>query len=170
MKQICMKMALIFVALLTALLPLSTLAEGWVPSEHTETIINMDRTTDENDRVIYEMILDVIAQNPEIDETEIITDVAENYAVTPEQLRSYMDWVAASGIDVLAPVPEISSTAEDSVSGEVTASGDDAELVWVPTKGGKKYHTESSCSGMDEPIQMTRAEAEKLGFGNCKKC
>lgn len=43
-------------------------------------------------------------------------------------------------------------------------------LVWIPTNGGSKYHSKSSCSGMDGPIQVTISEAEKQGFTPCGKC
>ena len=43
-------------------------------------------------------------------------------------------------------------------------------LVWIPTKGGTKYHTHSGCSNMDEPRQVTEEEAEALGFTPCKRC
>lgn len=44
------------------------------------------------------------------------------------------------------------------------------ELVWIPTKGGTKYHKESTCSSMQEPKQVTKMEAEKQGFTPCKRC
>ena len=43
-------------------------------------------------------------------------------------------------------------------------------LVWVPTKGGKKYHSYSGCSGMEGPMQVTVEHAEALGFTPCKRC
>ena len=43
-------------------------------------------------------------------------------------------------------------------------------LVWIPTRGGKKYHRRSSCSNMKGPIQVTVSEAESMGFTPCKKC
>lgn len=42
--------------------------------------------------------------------------------------------------------------------------------VWIPTKGGKKYHSHASCSGMEGPIQVTEKEALKRGFGPCGRC
>ena len=43
-------------------------------------------------------------------------------------------------------------------------------LVWIPTNGGKKYHTYAGCSNMIDPEQVTKSEAEALGFTPCKKC
>lgn len=43
-------------------------------------------------------------------------------------------------------------------------------MVWIPTKGGKKYHTYAGCSNMDDPEYVTKEEAEELGFTPCKRC
>jgi hypothetical protein len=43
-------------------------------------------------------------------------------------------------------------------------------LVWIPTKGGQKYHTYAGCSNMDGPEQVTKSYAETLGFTPCKRC
>lgn len=42
--------------------------------------------------------------------------------------------------------------------------------VWIPTKGGTKYHTRANCSNMIDPEQVTKAEAELKGFTPCKRC
>ena len=43
-------------------------------------------------------------------------------------------------------------------------------LVWVPTNGGKKYHTKSTCSKMIDPIQVTIETATANGYGPCGRC
>ena len=43
-------------------------------------------------------------------------------------------------------------------------------MVWIPTNGGKKYHSNSGCSNMIDPIQVTKSEAEGQGFTPCKRC
>lgn len=43
-------------------------------------------------------------------------------------------------------------------------------LVWVPTKGGKKYHTNAGCSNMEGPMQVTVEHATALGYTPCKRC
>lgn len=45
-----------------------------------------------------------------------------------------------------------------------------SDMVWIPTKGGKKYHSNSSCSNMDNPEEVTLDEAKAKGFTACKKC
>ena len=51
---------------------------------------------------------------------------------------------------------------------EPGSSSDD--MVWIPTKGGKKYHAKESCSKMIDPDKVTKSEAEDLGFDPCKRC
>ena len=43
-------------------------------------------------------------------------------------------------------------------------------LVWVPTNGGRKYHARETCSGMEDPVQVTVSEAQRLGFEPCGRC
>lgn len=45
-----------------------------------------------------------------------------------------------------------------------------ANLVWVPTNGGTKYHSKASCSGMNEPIQVSLDTAIANGYTACKRC
>lgn len=42
--------------------------------------------------------------------------------------------------------------------------------VWIPTNGGSKYHSRSSCSGMKNPQQVTLAQAKASGYTACSKC
>lgn len=43
-------------------------------------------------------------------------------------------------------------------------------LVWVPTNGGTKYHRNSNCSKMKDPIQVSVETAEANGYTPCKRC
>lgn len=43
------------------------------------------------------------------------------------------------------------------------------EKVWIPSSGSK-YHRKSTCSGMDSPREVSRAEAEQMGYEPCKRC
>ena len=44
-----------------------------------------------------------------------------------------------------------------------------ADMVWIP-KTGKKYHSNSNCSNMKNPSQVTKEQAIKKGYGPCSKC
>ncbi len=43
-------------------------------------------------------------------------------------------------------------------------------LVWIPTRGGVKYHKKETCSGMKDPLLETKSEAIRQGFTPCQKC
>lgn len=43
------------------------------------------------------------------------------------------------------------------------------EMVWV-SNTGSKYHSKSSCSGMDNPSQVPLSQAQSMGLQPCKKC
>lgn len=65
------------------------------------------------------------------------------------------------------------SGSSSSNSGGVTVpeqeeTGDN--LVWVPTNGGTKYHSNSGCSSMKEPIQVTVETAVANGYTPCGRC
>lgn len=45
-----------------------------------------------------------------------------------------------------------------------------ANLVWVPTNGGKKYHSKPTCSSMEDPMQVTVETAETNGYTPCGRC
>lgn len=42
--------------------------------------------------------------------------------------------------------------------------------VWIPQNGGSKYHSRSSCSGMDNPTQVAVSDAINAGYSKCGKC
>ena len=70
------------------------------------------------------------------------------------------------------PQPSSSSGSGSGGSSVTVPSHEDTvgNLVWVPTKGGKKYHSYSTCSGMEEPMQVTVEHATALGYTPCKRC
>lgn len=66
----------------------------------------------------------------------------------------------------VAPAPATSNSAVAAVATPV----DSNVMVWIPTKGGKKYHSNSFCSNMNGPRQVTERDASAQGFTPCKKC
>lgn len=50
------------------------------------------------------------------------------------------------------------------------ATEPEEEMVWIPTKGGSKYHRWSGCSNMDNPAEVTISQAKARGFTPCKRC
>lgn len=72
---------------------------------------------------------------------------------------------------------ETGSTAEHTYkSGKCASCGisdpsySDGPMVWIPTKGGTKYHSRSDCSNMTDPDYVTLSQAVALGFTACKRC
>lgn len=66
---------------------------------------------------------------------------------------------AAPASDAPSPAPSPSSPPER--SGGAT--------VWV-SQTGSKYHADPGCSGMKNPSQLSRSEAESQGYTPCKRC
>ena len=56
------------------------------------------------------------------------------------------------------------------VSQKGGSGGSSGKMVWIPTNGGGKYHSKSTCSKMIDPILVTEEEAIERGFDACKKC
>lgn len=54
-------------------------------------------------------------------------------------------------------------------SQENQASEPQEQTVWIP-QSGSKYHSNPSCSGMNNPREVTLSEAQSMGYGPCKKC
>ncbi len=63
-----------------------------------------------------------------------------------------------------------SSGKSSGTSLSVPAEDDIINGVWIPTKGGKKYHSKPSCSNMNDPEYVSLDTAEAMGFTACKKC
>lgn len=82
------------------------------------------------------------------------------------------------------PAPSVAPTVSPTVSpsgstnnssgtpGVTVPKQEDTEgnLVWVPVNGGKKYHSNASCSGMENPIRVTLEHAQANGYTACKRC
>ena len=62
------------------------------------------------------------------------------------------------------------SNGKCSFCGQADPSNSGGGMVWIPTKGGKKYHSHSGCSNMNGPEYVTKSEAISRGFDACKKC
>lgn len=62
------------------------------------------------------------------------------------------------------------STAAPSTTSATTEAKQNTATVWIPQHGGKRYHRNSSCSGMKGPKEVTVDEAESKGFTPCGRC
>lgn len=125
--------------------PTQSPAEFWV-----EQIEQRDREIDARDIELFEKILADLAQYEGMGEKEAAALVAPNYGTTGEEVTAFMDWVEKT---------------EEEKGEEI-----EGEMVWVPTNGGRKHHKSETCSGMDNPILVSKEEALKMDFDACKKC
>lgn len=62
------------------------------------------------------------------------------------------------------------STSAGSNQQTTTQKADGEARVWIPTNGGKKYHSRSGCSNMKNPQEVTISEAKSRGFTPCGRC
>lgn len=61
------------------------------------------------------------------------------------------------------------SEAEAQKQSEAQSQEPQEEMVWV-SNTGSKYHSRSSCSGMNNPSQVPLSQALAMGLEPCKKC
>lgn len=108
---------------------------------------------------------------------ETYPDVAKAIGTDETSLYNhYVQYGKAEGRKAVADTAKTTvdtTKATKSSSQTVTVSANsetDGQLVWIPTKGGKKYHSTSSCSNMDNPSHVTIETAIAKGFTPCKKC
>lgn len=87
-----------------------------------------------------------------LDEKTVDTQVAA--AAVGETIAG--STAASSGGGTSVTVPDVAQTGDD--------------MVWIPTKGGKKYHRNATCSRMEDPMHVTREQAISLGFEPCGRC
>jgi len=50
-----------------------------------------------------------------------------------------------------------------------TDNSKNTQMVWI-TDNGSKYHSKSGCSNMDNPYQITKEDAQNMGYEPCKRC
>ena len=80
----------------------------------------------------------------------------------------------ASQSDPIVTSPSVTEPVTPPVTQEPSSESPVAdvedETVWVARSGGNKYHINPECSGMKNPISMTKTEAINLGKEPCDNC
>ena len=97
------------------------------------------------------------------------------YNIQPGIVINYATGESSVSPDAEPLTSESTSQTEVLTSENVTSTTEEStpaaqDQVWIPTNGGKKYHSKSSCSGMKNPVQVSKQEAEEKGYSPCKKC
>ena len=109
--------------------------------------------------------LQIILESPEQSNSEpsnALQDVSnDNTSNTNEEQSEETSPPENSTPNVTSPEEETKQPDQPSTS---------QEMVWIPTNGGKKYHSRADCSNMKNPRQVTKEKAIEMGFSPCKKC
>ena len=114
----------------------------------------------ENIRIDYNNMIGDTLYSKFYDESSAVFPVEETKTQTTSSSSSTGGW------HWLDDTSDQSSSTGNS-SGSSTRS---EKTVWIPTNGGHKYHSKSSCSKMIDPIQVTISEAIAMGFEPCGRC
>lgn len=105
--------------------------------------------------------------------TTYITTTTPVVTTTENITETTIDALIVTEITETIKTQEVSTTLATEPETEIYIEPETekkSDLVWVPTNGGKKYHKKSSCSNMDNPVQMEKEEAIANGFDACKRC
>lgn len=96
------------------------------------------------------------------------SDSAASPVVQSLETLSPLSDEPGGGMRSLDPASVQGSSAPENTSVK-SDDGNSGTMVWIP-KSGSKYHRDPNCSGMNDPTQVTQAEAERRGFEPCKRC
>ena len=115
------------------------------------------------------------------DEHIIAPKYSHLFAAVGSALNSKKDVVTSLGemqkkLDAQKAAAAASSKKTTTTSGSKKSTGSassgqtTSQMVWIPTHGGKKYHSNPNCSGMKGPEKVSLSTAKSRGFTACKKC
>lgn len=117
-------------------------------------------------------VIETTDEETTIPETAVPTTVPQTIEMTAETEET----AAPETTEVPTTIPTTEYHTEPAKDPEVIvpsttkATEPREEMVWVPTKGGRRYHSRSSCSNMSNPQEVTISQAKSRGFTPCKKC
>ena len=118
------------------------------------------------------------------DGNELTSTRADDFPLNPDEEKRIAEEKAKKAAEEKSRQEEqakreaAESSSSESASSETeservtvpTEEETEGDLVWVPRDGGTKYHSKSGCSGMKNPIQVSRETAQANGFEPCKRC
>ena len=133
----------------------------------TEPISEND--TAKADRDFLDQLISDTESKPIADPEQNVTEELPDFEIDTEA-----DTTTTKTPETTEKTPETTEkapeTTEKSEGTTKKVDSADSKMVWIPTKGGKKYHKSSDCSNMDGPRKVTLSEAKSLGFTACKRC
>ena len=92
------------------------------------------------------------------------------YNIQPDININYATGDSSSNVKQETTTPPAITEKEDTPSSSSPPVQSQGEMVWIPTKGGTKYHSRSNCSNMIDPDYVTKDYAISQGFEPCKRC
>lgn len=146
------------------------------------TTISETDTTEADRDFLDQLIRDTESEpieDSEPNETDaisnVVIDTEADIATTEEPETTEKSPETTKKIEETTKKPEettkkVEETTKKSEETTKKVDSSNSTMVWIPTKGGKKYHKSSGCSNMDDPQYVTLSEAKNLGFTACKRC
>ena len=116
-------------------------------------------------------ILDI--QNGAVKLGDTVYEIADLYTAGQKTLDAQKAAAAASSSksSTAASGSKSTATTKKTTTSTSSSSGQKTgQMVWIPTHGGKKYHSNPNCSGMKGPEKVSISTAKARGFTACKKC
>lgn len=117
-------------------------------------------------------VIETTIEETTVPETAVPTTVPQTIETTAETEEA----AAPETTEASAIIPATEHHTEPAAEPEVIvppttkATEPREEMVWIPTNGGTKFHSRSSCSNMSNPQEVTISQAKSRGFTPCKKC
>lgn len=102
--------------------------------------------------------------------TESTTETTVATTVPTETVIETTEAVTEPAETVIETTEPVIETTQAATEATTQPTEPTEEMVWIPTGGGTKYHSRSSCSNMDNPSHVTISQATARGFTPCKRC
>ena len=98
------------------------------------------------------------------------SDTTALYTAGQKKLDAQKAAAAASSKKTTTTSGSKSTASSKKSTGSASSGQTTSQMVWIPTHGGKKYHSNPNCSGMKGPEKVSLSSAKSRGFTACKKC
>lgn len=98
---------------------------------------------------------------------ETIKSDSQNIKIITQEEKAEQERIAAEKAEQERLAAE--QAEQERIAAEQAATQPQEPMVWIPASGSK-YHSSSSCSGMNNPTQVTLSEAQNMGYEPCKRC
>jgi membrane protein involved in colicin uptake len=97
--------------------------------------------------------------------------LAEKAAEDEARKKAEEEAAAQAAAEAQAQAEAQAAATQAQAEAQATETNQQAQgqMVWIP-RTGSKYHSNSSCSNMKNPTQVSLSEAQAAGYEPCKKC